>query len=70
MHDTSSRSAYRPAATAPTCAHRSGHYPGFPIGGWTKSWAMWIYDGTGGPVCTREIYFDYGLGEWRYVGQQ
>lgn len=32
-----------------------GHYPGYPIGGWSKSWAQWINDGTGGPVCTREI---------------
>ncbi len=47
-----------------------GHYPGFPFGGWSKSWAYWINDGKGGPVCTREIYYDTGLGEWRYVGQQ
>ena len=47
-----------------------GHYPGFPVGGWSKSWAYWINDGKGGPVCTREIYYDAGLGEWRYVGQQ
>ncbi len=32
-----------------------GHYDGYPIGGWSKSWAMWINDGKGGPVCTREI---------------
>jgi hypothetical protein len=32
-----------------------GHYPGFPIGGWSKSWAWWINDGAGGPVCTREV---------------
>jgi hypothetical protein len=32
-----------------------GHYPGYPIGGWSKSWAQWINDGTGGPVCTREV---------------
>ena len=32
-----------------------GHYPGFPFGGWSKSWAQWINDGTGGPVCTREV---------------
>jgi hypothetical protein len=33
----------------------TGHYPGYPIGGWSKSWAQWINDGTGGPVCTREV---------------
>lgn len=32
-----------------------GHWPGFPIGGWSKSWAQWIYDGRGGPVCVREV---------------
>ena len=32
-----------------------GHWRGFPIGGWGKSWAQWIYDGTGGPVCTRVV---------------
>lgn len=56
-----------------TCAdvgHDVGHWDGFPYGGWSKSWAWWIYDGKGGPVCTREIYFDYGLSEWRLVGQQ
>ena len=32
-----------------------GHLPGFPIGGWSKSWALWPNDGLGGPVCTREV---------------
>lgn len=32
-----------------------GHFRGYPIGGWSKSWAWWINDGRGGPVCTREI---------------
>ncbi len=32
-----------------------GHLPGFPIGGWSRSWAAWINDGRGGPVCTREV---------------
>lgn len=39
-------------ADVPTWA---GHWPGFPIGGWSKSWAWWIYDGRGGPVCHREV---------------
>jgi hypothetical protein len=33
----------------------TGHYPGYPIGGWSQSWAQWINDGTGGPICTREV---------------
>lgn len=32
-----------------------GHLHGFPIGGWSLSWAEWIYDYSGGPVCTREV---------------
>ena len=32
-----------------------GHLPGFPIGGWSKSWAQWVNDGAGGPVCTRTV---------------
>lgn len=32
-----------------------GHLPGFPLGGWGRSWAQWIYDGQGGPVCTRVV---------------
>jgi hypothetical protein len=34
---------------------QTGHYPGYPIGGWSRSWAQWVNDGTGGPVCTREV---------------
>jgi hypothetical protein len=36
----------------------AAHWPGFPFGGWSKSWAQWINGGTGGAVCTREIRFD------------
>ena len=32
-----------------------GHDQGFPIGGWSKSWANWINNGTGGAVCTRTV---------------
>lgn len=32
-----------------------GHLPGYPVGGWSKSWAWWINGGRGGPVCTREV---------------
>ena len=32
-----------------------GHWVGAPIGGWSLSWAQWINDGQGGPVCTREL---------------
>ncbi len=32
-----------------------GHDQGFPIGGWSKSWANWINNGAGGAVCTRTV---------------
>lgn len=32
-----------------------GHDQGYPIGGWSKTWANWINNGTGGPVCTRTV---------------
>ena len=32
-----------------------GHWSGYPIGGWSKSWAQWINGGRGGSVCTREV---------------
>ena len=32
-----------------------GHWRGAPTGGWSLSWAQWINDGTGGPVCHREL---------------
>lgn len=44
-----------------------GHYPGFPFGGWSRSWAQWINNGAGGPVCTRELYFDQNAGEWEIL---
>ncbi len=44
-----------------------GHYPGAPIGGWSKSWAQWINDGKGGEVCTRELE-ELGTGEIILIG--
>ena len=32
-----------------------GHDQGYPIGGWSKTWANWINNGQGGPVCTRTV---------------
>lgn len=45
----------------------TGHWPGFPFGGWTKSWAQWINNGKGGAVCTREIRFDPILADYVLV---
>ena len=45
-----------------------GHDQGFPIGGWSKSWANWINNGTGGPVCTRTVEeIPNGPGTYRLV---
>ena len=70
VHDTIQQVGVPASGDCADVSPTVGHFADFPIGGWTKSWAMWIYNGTGGPVCTREIYYDGGLGEWRYVGQQ
>jgi len=48
--------------------HDTGHVDGFPYGGWGLSWSRWIYSGTGGPVCTRELYFNQSAQEWRVTG--
>jgi hypothetical protein len=48
-------------------ASPTGHWPGFPFGGWGKSWAQWINGGKGGPVCTREIEFNPYLGAYVLV---
>ena len=45
-----------------------GHDQGFPIGGWSKSWANWINNGTGGAVCTRTVEeIPNGPGTYRLV---
>ena len=45
-----------------------GHDQGFPIGGWSKSWANWINNGTGGAVCTRTVEeVPNGPGTYRLV---
>ena len=46
----------------------AGHDQGYPIGGWSKSWANWINNGTGGPVCTRTVEeIPNGPGTYRLV---
>jgi len=45
-----------------------GHDQGFPIGGWSKSWANWTNNGTGGAVCTRTVEeIPNGPGTYRLV---
>lgn len=45
----------------------TAHWPGFPFGGWSKSWAQWINGGKGGPVCTREIRYDNATADYVLV---
>jgi hypothetical protein len=33
-------------------------------GGWSASWAQWPYDGVGGPVCTRTLFYSPQTGVW------
>lgn len=37
---------------------------GSSSGGWTKSWAQWANDGTGGAVCTRTLVYSSALRHW------
>lgn len=48
----------------------AGHFDGYPAGGWGRSWALWMNNGKGGPVCSREIVFDVSSYEYTYVGQR
>lgn len=33
-------------------------------GGWGRSWAWWVGNGLGGPVCTRTLVYSNALGRW------
>lgn len=33
-------------------------------GGWGQSWQQWLHDGRGGPVCTRDLIYRPGPGQW------
>lgn len=34
------------------------------FGGWGLSWAQWINNGAGGPVCSRVLVFDASAVDW------
>ncbi len=70
MHDYLQQVGLPRSGSCSDVAHDAGHFDGFPYGGWSASWAQWINNGRGGPICTREIYFDANRAEWRYVGQR
>lgn len=54
-HDTLQQIGVPASGSCDDVPIETGHYHDFPIGGWSKSWAWWINNGTGGPVCTREL---------------
>lgn len=37
---------------------------GASSGGWSKSWAQWVNNGNGGPVCTRTLVYSNTLRHW------
>jgi hypothetical protein len=67
MHDEIQQVGLPASGSCADVSSPVGHYPGFPFGGWSQSWAHWINNGTGGPVCTRELYFDQSAGEWEIL---
>lgn len=40
------------------------NWGGAATGSWTPSWAYWPNGGLGGPVCTRTLRYNSGLGTW------
>lgn len=54
-HDDLQQVGVPPSGDCADVSPDVGHYRGYPLGGWSKSWAYWINDGRGGPVCTREV---------------
>ena len=41
------------------------NWSGVRSGGWTPSWAQWVRDGQGGPVCGRWLTYVSATGHWR-----
>lgn len=39
-------------------------WSGVESGGWTPSWAWWVNDGQGGPVCTRTLVYRQSDSSW------
>jgi len=37
---------------------------GASSGGWGESWAQWMNNGNGGPVCTRTLAYNNSTGKW------
>lgn len=40
------------------------NWAGVAYGGWGLSWAQWINNGAGGPVCSRLLVFDASAVDW------
>lgn len=51
-------------ASCDTIAPASVNIGGAPAGGWGESWAQWMNNGLGGPVCTRTLFYSNSRGKW------
>lgn len=40
------------------------NWAGVESGGWGESWAQWVNDGAGGPVCVRTLVYNSSRGRW------
>lgn len=40
------------------------NWAGVDAGGWGVSWAQWMNDGNGGPVCSRSLVYNTVLAKW------
>lgn len=43
-------------------------WAGVEPGGWSRSWAEWVDEGTGGVVCTRTLAYSESSGRWAVTG--
>jgi hypothetical protein len=55
----------KPAQGTCDAAQPSGlNWSGVASGGWSESWAEWVNNGRGGPVCTRTLIYRPQLSAW------
>lgn len=54
----------RPAAGCADLNVPTADWSGVGAGGWSPSWAWWMNDGQGGPVCTRTLGYSTTSGGW------
>lgn len=52
------------SGTCDAAASEDLNWAGVASGGWGVSWAQWMNGGTGGPVCTRTLFYDTTAASW------